>query len=133
MGYYLPGSPLASKESTLLEELGLGIGVVSKEGILEFVNSYFFSWAEGKVGVNLYKTPLYKDSRLNKLIVEALKGEPFETEAMKGSVEARNEKYFSYKGRPIMTSGGKSLARLVLIVEDITDKKRMEKDMENYL
>ena len=86
---------------------------------------------ENAVGLNALHLNSYKNVGLDKLFIEGIAGKAFETEVEYYSHLANKKTIRHYRGIPIQNRGISGQARLLLIVEDITSRKTMEKKIKD--
>ena len=87
---------------------------------------------EQVIGLNALEMESYKKVGLDEYFRRGLAGEPFETEVRYESQFGKKVSDRSYKGIPIPDSGAPGQSRLLLIVEDITEQKRILVELENF-
>ncbi|OGL30904.1 hypothetical protein A3F37_00485 [Candidatus Saccharibacteria bacterium RIFCSPHIGHO2_12_FULL_41_12] len=86
---------------------------------------------ENAVGLNALHLKSYKNVGLDKLFIKGIAGKAFETEVEYHSHLANKKTIRHYRGIPIQDRGISGQARLLLIVEDITSRKAMEKEIKD--
>ncbi|MEK7059825.1 MAG: PAS domain-containing sensor histidine kinase [Patescibacteria group bacterium] len=86
---------------------------------------------ENAIGLNALELNSYKNVGLDQLFIKGIAGEPFETEVEYASHLANKKTIRHYRGIPIQDRGVTGQARLLLIVEDITQRKLIEKELKN--
>lgn len=123
--------------SGIIEKSPIGIYTIDKEGVIESFNPKMVELsgcktAEEIIGMNTLELPTYKESGLDNFFREGLKGKPFETEARYVSHTYKKETYRHYHGVPIFGPDGKTIERLLLLVEDVTERVRLESQLEEH-
>lgn len=112
-----------------------GIYTLDAEGVITSFNSKMAELSgdrpEKAIGLNALELDSYKSVGLNKLFIKGINGEAFETELEYSSYLANKKSVRHYRGIPIQDHGVPKQARLLLIVEDITQRKMMEKALKN--
>lgn len=84
------------------------------------------------IGLNALEMESYKKVGLDEYFRRGLAGEPFETEVRYESQLGKKVSDRSYRGVPIADRGITGQSRLLLIVEDITERKQILADLESY-
>lgn len=79
------------------------------------------------IGLNVFKMDSYKKAGLDTFFAKGLAGEAFETEVSYTSFLGKKTSIRHYRGVPIKGDHSPGHARLLLIVEDVTEKRRTEK------
>ena len=87
---------------------------------------------EQAIGLNALEMESYKKAGLDDYFRRGLAGESFETEVRYESQLGKKISDRNYKGIPIPDSGISGQARLLLIVEDITERKRILVELEDF-
>lgn len=113
----------------------LGIYTLDGEGIITSFNPKMAQLSgdkpENAIGLNALHLESYKRVGLDKLFRRGIQGEPFETEVEYQSHLANKRTIRHYRGVPIKDSGIIGQSRLLLIVEDITQRKVIEFQLQN--
>lgn len=108
----------------------VGVAVISKGGVFESVNEKFLEIHGGKkddfIGSSALEFPFYKKEGLDKFINGALSGKKFYTEISFVSLAGAKESFRKYLGIP-------SSGKIVLMVQDVTEQRRMEGDTHDYV
>ena len=127
----------AKELATIIERSPHGIYTINKDGIIEFFNPKMveiegLKSAQEAIGLNALELSKYKDVGLDKFFREGLAGKSFTTEICHISSVTQKERYCHYFGVPIFGPDGKTAERLLLMVEDITERKRLEAELAEY-
>ncbi|MBI4457775.1 PAS domain S-box protein [Candidatus Uhrbacteria bacterium] len=115
----------------------VGIYTLDKNGVIESFNPKMVELSGVKnaaevIGTNALELQTYKDAGLDKYFREGLAGKPFETKTRYVSYYGRKETYRHYLGVPLRGPSGKTVERLLLLVDDITEQKRLEAELADY-
>jgi PAS domain S-box-containing protein len=123
--------------SAILEQAPIGIYTLDPSGIIDTFNPKMVelagaSSAEKVIGLNVFEMPSYREANLIEDIRQALTGKPFDKEVEYVSFTAGRRTWRHYRGVPLFLPGGVKLDRLLLLVEDITERKDLEqKNLEH--
>jgi len=126
----------ARELSNVIEKSPIGIYTVTKKGIIETFNPKMVEISGVKdanelIGKNVFEMEAYKEAGLDKLIAEGLVGVTFERELEVISVQGGGKKtYRHYHGVPLKDKQGE-VTHLLLLVEDITERKELEVKMRD--
>lgn len=126
----------AKEFSSIVENAPVGIYTIRPNGIIESFNPKMVEISGSKdasqrIGLNVFELHSYKESGLDKLFQKGLEGKSFETEV--GHTSQDNKRTFRhYYGMPIFDNKSKAVERLLLIVEDVTEQKRLRSELEKY-
>lgn len=119
----------------IFEAAPFGIYTLDSDGIITSFNPKMTELSgdsvEQVVGLNALEMDSYKKVGLDEYFRRGLAGEPFETEVLYESQLSRKISERSYKGIPIADRGVPGQSRLLLIVEDVTERKRILADLES--
>jgi PAS domain S-box-containing protein len=126
--------PLSNDIATIAETIfnfaPIGIYTVNLDGRIETANPEFLKISgeapKDIIGLDTLNYQSYKDSGLNIFIRDGLAGKPFETEVRHVSTIAHKESWRHYHGVPIFAEDGTTVLRLLLLFEDITERKNLE-------
>lgn len=115
----------------VFERAPLGIYTLDAKGKIESFNPKMMELAgaidcKAVIGLDALTLPTYKEVGLDKLFKEGLAGKGFDTEVRYVSYTSKKETFRHYRGVPIFGDGNK-VERLLLMVEDITKRKLIEK------
>lgn len=127
----------AKEISHIIEKAPIGIYTINKEGIIDSFNPKMVELSGAKeagevIGTNALELYTHKERGLDKLFREALGGKPFVVETPYISHVNKKETYRRYYGVPIFTHDNKTVEKLLVLVEDITEHKRLESELEKY-
>jgi len=111
----------------IIDNSPLGIYTLNRDGVIDAVNPAMVRMSGARdarevIGMNALEMPTYTAVGLDKFFREGLAGKRFE-------IEKDNRHYF---GVPVLGIDGEAVERLLLMVEDITERKRLEKEVEEY-
>lgn len=113
-----------------------GIYTLDQEGVITSFNPKMAELSgdksENAVGLNATHLESYKTVGLDKLFLRGIAGEAFDTEVEYASHLANKKTIRHYRGIPIDDRGIVGQARLLLIVEDITERKLIEKELKKF-
>ncbi len=113
-----------------------GIYTLDAEGVITSFNPKMAELSgdksENAVGLNALHLESYKNVGLDQLFIKGIGGEAFDTEVEYESHLANKKTVRHYRGVPIADSGIIGQARLLLIVEDITERKMIEKELKKF-
>lgn len=113
-----------------------GIYTLDQEGVITSFNPKMAELSgdksENAVGLNATHLESYKSVGLDKLFLRGIAGEAFDTEVEYASHLANKKTIRHYRGIPIEDRGIVGQARLLLIVEDITERKLIEKELKKF-
>ncbi len=111
-----------------------GIYTLDKDGVITSFNPKMAELSgneeESAIGINALELDTYKKVGLDEFFRQGIAGKPFETEVTYESHFAKKVSIRYYRGIPISDRDIKGQARLLLIVEDITDRKRIETELK---
>lgn len=112
----------------------LGIYTLDKDGTITTFNPKMAELAGDDpsevVGLNVFEMSSYKKSGLDKYFKKGLSGESFEIEVDYVSLIGKKKSIRHYRGVPLEGRGKEGEARLLLLVEDITERKIAERRLE---
>jgi PAS domain S-box-containing protein len=119
----------------IVEKAPIGIYTINKEGIIDFVNRKFLQISgdseQELLGLNSFTLPSYQQFGLVQYFYEGLQGKAFEIETRYISYISKKESYRHYIGEPMRSETGEG-DHLLLLVEDITEKKRLELEKDEF-
>ncbi|MEK7568784.1 MAG: PAS domain-containing protein [Patescibacteria group bacterium] len=127
----------ARELSNVIEKSPIGIYTITKKGVIETFNPKMVEISGVKnasvlIGKNVFEMGSYKEAGLDKLIAEGLAGNAFEKELEITSVQGGGKKtYRHYHGVPLKDTKG-AVDHLLLMVEDITERKALEAKAGDY-
>lgn len=115
----------------------IGIYTLDKNGVIESFNPKMVDLsgaenAEKVIGTNVLEVASYREVGLDKLFREGLAGKLFETEIEYVSLLGRKKSYRRYFGTPLFAPDSKNVTGLLLLVEDITERKQLEAKVADY-
>lgn len=123
----------------IIRQAPIGIYTVDAEGVIESMNPTMRSIAGGeeadeRVGVNVFGLPAYRESGLVKILQRSINaGESFEEDDLEYSSRSTGETTIRrYRGIPLHNADGR-VARVLLLVEDVTGMKEMEEAREDLI
>lgn len=114
----------------------LGLYTLDSDGVITSFNPKMAELSgdrpENAIGLNALHLESYQKAGLDKLFIKGIAGEPFETEVEYFSHLANKKSIRHYRGVPIADHGIVGQARLMLIVEDITERKTIEAQLKSF-
>jgi len=127
----------AKEISHIIEKAPIGIYTINKEGIIDSFNPKMVELSGAKdaseiIGTNALELYTHKERGLDTFFRDALAGKPFVTETPYVSHVNKKETYRRYYGVPIFSHDNKVVEKLLVLVEDITEHKRLESELEKY-
>lgn len=122
---------------TLVEKAPIGIYTITKEGIIDSFNPKMVELAGVEsahqvIGLNAFNMPSYKRAGLDKLFKKGFRGKAFESEIEYTSHIGKKKSFRYYRGAPLYSNDGKRVEKLLLIVEDITKRKQLENQKDEF-
>ncbi len=113
-----------------------GVYTLNKDGIIDSFNPKMVELAGSKsadevIGLDVFSMDSYKNSGLDVFFRQGLKGKSFETEVKYISQTGHKETWRCYRGVPLF-SVNSAVQGLLLIVEDITERKAMQEELKKY-
>lgn len=117
------------KIASVLEQMPMGIAAIRKDGQIRVWNATMVALSgiedpKEVIGRNAFDLPLFKLLGLDASIRAGMAGKPFEDDTRITSMGHGQETWCHWKGVPIFASSGKRVEYLLLMVNDITEKKR---------
>lgn len=117
------------KIGAVLEQMPVGLAVIHEDGEILLWNAQMVilsgtNEVKDVMGKNAFNLPLFKLLGLDVAIRAGTAGKPFETDTRVTALPHGQETWRHWRGIPIFTTGGKRVEYLLLLVNDITDKKR---------
>ena len=124
--------------SAIVKESPLGIYTIDQKGIIDTFNQKMTLLAGAKspsevIGLNALSISSYQASGLDKYFKKGLAGEPFNIETPYVSHTANKKTYRRYWGSPIFSEDKTKVEKLLLIVEDITERKELEEAKRDFI
>lgn len=125
----------AEEFSSIIDYAPIGICKVNQKGIVESANPKMVELfgkqhPENINGESIFKLISCEKSDIDDLIHKGLQGQFFEKE-IKDSCQAKKELYQHYYGVPI-NRDKKIVDGLLLLVEDVTNRKQLELELEKH-
>lgn len=113
----------------------LGIYTLNAEGVITSFNPKMAELSgdkpENAIGLNALDLESYRRAGLDELFKKGIAGEAFETELEYSSHLANKKTIRHYRGVPIQDRGVIGQSRLLLIVEDVTERKQVEEQLHS--
>ncbi|MBI5466163.1 MAG: PAS domain S-box protein [Candidatus Kerfeldbacteria bacterium] len=127
----------AKELATIIAKSPLGIYTINQDGVIDSFNPKMVEFAGAKsaqevIGLNALELPTYKAVGLDRFFREGLQGKPFVTETRYLSYTGEKETFRHYFGVPLYGPGGETVERLLLMVNDITARKRLEEELRTH-
>ena len=122
---------------SIFQKAPIGFYTVNKEGFIDSFNQKMLEINGAKsskevIGLNIFTLPSYQKSGIDVLIREGLKsGKPFEIETPFTSYIGGKESIRHYVAVPLFSEDGKQVERMLMMVEDVTEKRRLEKELQS--
>lgn len=112
----------------------MGIYTLDKDGTITSFNPKMAELAGDDpnevVGLNVFEMDSYKKSGLDAFFAKGLAGESFETEVDYISLLGHKKSTRHYRGVPLQGHDKPGAARLLLLVEDVTERRAAERRLE---
>lgn len=123
----------AHELSDIFEQSPVGIYTIDQKGIVTSINPKMLALVGEKnpnniLGQSVFSLERIKKMNIEGLIREALIGVAFDKET---SVDSENGEtlYRHYRGTPLREDDGKTVGQVLFTVEDITERKNLEKEL----
>jgi len=115
----------------IFDKATIGIYTISPKGEIDSFNPKMLELAGAKsasqvIGLNVFKMPSYKKAGLDQYFRQGLKGKSFDAEVEYTSQTGDKHSFRHYQGTPLFEIGTKKVKHLLLMVEDITEKRKIE-------
>jgi len=128
----------ADELRTIVDKAPVGICIINKKGVVEILNPKMaeLAGAQGSgeaIGVNVVELPAYTGSGMGGFIEQGMAGKAFEQEAEYVLPASGVPLWRRYHGVPLSDATGGRVERLLLIVEDMTQRKRFERELEQVI
>lgn len=123
--------------ASIIEQSPIGIYTIDKNGVIETYNPAMMKIsgitdANETIGKNVFDAEAYKKNGLDKLFHEAMDGASFETEVeVESSLGLHKKTFRHYHCVPVRDEGG-LVDYLLIMVEDITERKALEEKVAEY-
>lgn len=124
-----------NKFKLIFDNAPFGIYTLDAEGVIDSFNPKMVELAGSKsaddvIGLNALTMSSYREAGLDAFFRKGLAGDLFEKEVRYVSQTGGKETWRHYRGIPLF-SGGK-VTGLLLIVEDITERKALQDELQKY-
>ncbi|MBI4993470.1 PAS domain-containing protein [Candidatus Wolfebacteria bacterium] len=121
----------------IIEKSPHGIFTINKKGIIESFNPKMMEMTGIKnfkeiIGLNVFDISIFQSSGLDKFLRAGFFGKSFDAEIHYVPFGGQNEVYNHCFGAPIFDAAGESVERLLLMVENITERKMLENEVAEY-
>ena len=132
----------ANELEDIVEKAPIGIYTIDNKGVVSSLNPKMSELiaeisSEKILGKNIFDSENAMKMNIEGDIREALTGAPFNKEVV-ATDKNGNEVYRQYSGTPLFATDGKTVAQVLFMVVDITERKKLEneialhtKDLEN--
>ncbi len=125
----------AKEFESIVENAPIGICAVNLKGIIESFNPKMAELLGNRnhkdlTGASIFDLLSCEENDIDELIRKGLQGQFFETE-IRDTCQVHSESYCHYYGVPLQEDSGK-VKRLLLLVEDVTERKRLELELEKH-
>lgn len=123
---------------SIFEKAPIGFYTVTRNGFIDSFNQKMLEINGAKsykevIGLDVFTLPSYQKSGLDMLIRGGLNsGKPFEVETDFISYVGDKHSIRHYVGVPLFSEDGKQVERMLLMVEDVTEKRRLEKELQSF-
>ncbi len=122
----------------IFDQAPIGIYTINKDGFIDSFNPKMVDMAGAKsandaIGLNVFSMDSYKEVGLDKFFREGLNGKDFSTELKYVSQIGKKETWRRYRGVPVFLPDSKTVDRLLLLVEDITKEKQIDKAKTEFV
>lgn len=118
----------------VFESAPFGLYTLDKDGYITSFNPKMAELAGDNpndvIGLNVFEMDSYQKAGLTKFFEDGLKGQPFETEVSYVSYLGNKMSHRHYRGIPVPSGNQPGQTRLLLIVEDVTEKRQTESRLE---
>lgn len=118
----------------IFDSAPFGLYTLDKDGYITSFNPKMAELAGDNpndvIGLNVFEMDSYAKAGLTKFFEEGLKGQPFETEVSYVSYLGNKMSLRHYRGIPVQGGNQPGQTRLLLIVEDVTEKRQTESRLE---
>jgi PAS domain S-box-containing protein len=126
----------AKELAAIIEKSPYGIMTINKDGVIDSFNPTMTAIAGGKnngekVGLRALEYPPYKTAGLHAFFRQGLTGKSFTAETRQ-KTSGGKDTVRRYVGVPIFGADEKTVDRLLLMVEDITERKRLEAKLAEH-
>jgi PAS domain S-box-containing protein len=123
--------------SAILEQAPIGIYTLDRSGTIDTFNPKMVELSgaaspDKVIGLNVFEMPSYRQANLVDDIRRALTGVAFDKDVEYVSFTASQRTWRHYRGVPIFMPDGKTVDRLLLLVEDISARKDLERKNQDY-
>jgi signal transduction histidine kinase len=89
--------------------------------------------ADAVIGLNALHLPNYQETGMDKVFRDGLQGKPFDMEIDIVSYTAHKRSYRHYLGAPLFAPDNTTVEGLLLIVEDITERRVLEEEKRDFV
>ncbi len=122
----------------IFNQAPIGIYTINKDGIIDSFNPKMLDMNGAQsvnevIGLNVFSLDSYKKVGLDTFFREGLQGKSFSTEVKYVSQIANKETWRRYQGVPIFLPDSKTVDRLLLLVEDTTKEKAVDKAKTEFV
>ncbi len=122
----------------IFEHAPIGIYTVNKDGVIDSFNPKMVDISGPKnssevIGLNIFSLDSYKKSGLDKFFRKGLNGKYFTKEVEYFSQIGKKWSWRRYRGVPIFSKDSKTVERLLLLVEDITKEKEIDRAKTEFI
>ncbi len=126
------------KYRLIFDQAPIGIYTINKDGLIDSFNPKMVDISGVKsanevIDLNVFSLDSYKKSGLDKFFREGLNGKYFTTEVKYFSQIGQKESWRHYRGVPVFLPDSKTVDKLLLLVEDITKTKEIDKAKTEFV
>lgn len=126
---------ISEEQRSIFASSPIGIFLVDRNGhVMSANNSAIFLESQGTdqfIGSDIFSMRLYADIGLMKYLRGGLAGEGFDVDLQVHAPNASDVLWRHYVGRPVFGYETKKVDRLVVMVEDITERKLLELELKS--
>ncbi len=122
----------------IFDQAPIGIYTINKDGFIDSFNPKMVEMSGAKsanevLGLNVFSMDSYKKVGLDKFFRIGLNGKSFNTEVKYVSQIGNKETWRHYRGVPLFLLDNKTVDKLLLLVEDITKAKQIDKAKTEFV
>lgn len=126
----------AHELSDIIEQSPIGIYATDPRGMITSINYKMLSFLDESdpkkiIGQNVFSIRAILQADIKGDMEKILFGTPFEKE-VRSVKEGGDVKYYHYRATPLFSEDNKTIEQILFMVEDITDRKKLEKEVSAY-
>jgi PAS domain S-box-containing protein len=128
----------ATTLATIIERSPIGIYTLDRTGTITSFNPKMMEISGAKsadavIGLNALHLPNYQETGMDKVFRDGLQGKPFDMGIDIVSYTAHKRSYRHYLGAPLFAPDNTTVEGLLLIVEDITERRVLEEEKRDFV